>query len=160
MILFRQEFGGDPQIFWSFMSLKSCFIAVLLRNFRIFSNLEFYVRRLFKWNSLRNFQKLPEIFSTFSNSKKTNIFVTKWVKNYYIDQNSAKFSFKTPKMVNFSLKTSIFKVLGAFGAKNWDFYVPKKADFLEFGSSLGQCPPKFIYDVIPSRSGVFYVSTQ
>ena len=58
---------GDPQFFWSCMSpYLTLFIAFVLTNFR---NLEFYVRQFFSKIS----QKFPEIFSTFSKSKKKTI---------------------------------------------------------------------------------------
>ena len=43
------------------------------------------------------------------NRKKTNIFVSKVVQNYYIDQNLAKFSLKTPKIAYLLKKLNFSK---------------------------------------------------
>ena len=55
----------------------------------------------------RTKRKHPEIFSTFSKLKETIVFVTKLVQNDCINQNLVKFSHKTPKNVQFLLKTLI-----------------------------------------------------
>ena len=82
-------------------------------------------------NFSRISEKISEIFSTFSKSKKTIIFVTKLVRNEYIDQNLVKFSHETPKNGQFSLKTLNFSQFSAPSAPKFGVLCPKKADFLE-----------------------------
>ena len=117
--------GGTPQNFGVLCPPKECFIALLVRIFENFQNLEFYLRHFFSKNSpeFPNFSWNFLIF--FKSEKKTIIFVTKFVQIDYIDQNLAKFSHKTPKDGHFLLKPSIFQIFGAFGAENLEFYVPK-----------------------------------
>ena len=64
-------FLGDPQNFWSFMSLphKKCFIAFSRKIFWKFSKLGVLCPEIF-------FEKFPEIFSNFSKSKKNYYFCT------------------------------------------------------------------------------------
>ena len=73
--------GGTPQKnFWEFYPPPT--IDALLhfywQIFENFQNLEFYVRQFFR----KNYRKFPEIFSTFSKSKKKNY--------YHCSQNSPK----------------------------------------------------------------------
>ena len=100
----RDEFGGGPQNFWSFMSPhKGCFIAFLRKNFRKFSKFGVLCPPIFFEKFPKISKKFPEIFSIFAKSKKTTVFVTKSVRNDYIDQNLVKISHKTPKHFQFSL---------------------------------------------------------
>ena len=128
--LYQRYFGGTPQIFWSFMSpYLPLFIAFLLTNFRKFSKFGVLCPAIF-------FEKFPENFLKFSqlfqNRKRNFYFYTKIVHNHYINQNFAKFSLKTPKKSRFFPKNpKFFKIFGAFGAENLEFYVPKILNFLE-----------------------------
>ena len=94
----------------------------------------------------QNFLKFREIFSTFSKSKKTIDFVTKLIQNYYIDQNLAEFSHKTPKNGNFFLKALNFSKFSASSAPKIRSFMSQKTDFLELGSPppLGQGPPNYL----------------
>ena len=110
---------------------KGCFIAFLLTNFRKFSKFGVLCPAIFFEKFPKISRKFPEIFSTFSKSKKTITFAPKIVQNHYINQNLAKFSLKTPKNGRFFLKTpKFFKIFGAFGAENVEFYVPKMWSFM------------------------------
>ena len=135
--------GGTPQNFWSFMSPhKGCFIAFLRKNFRKFSKFGVLCPAIFFEKFPKISKKFPEIFSTFSKSKKTIIFVTKLVQNDYIDQNLVKFSHKTPKNDHFSLKTLNFSKFSAPSApKIWSFMSQKSRFFWSQGPPLGQGPP-------------------
>ena len=124
------------------------FIAFLLTNFRKFSKFGVLCPAIFFEKFPKISRKFPEIFSTFSKSKKTAIFTPKIVHNHYINQNFAKFSLKTPKNSRFFPKNpKFFKIFGAFGAENLEFYVPKILNFLEKGSPpwAGGPPPKKNY---------------
>ena len=155
------------------------FIAFLFTNFRKFSKCGVLCPAIFYEKFPEISQKFPEIFSTFSKSKKTIIFApkivqyhyinqnlakfslnhlsanefsmvsfsvpTKIVHNHYINQNLAKFSLKTPKNSRFFPKNpKFFKIFGAFGAENLEFYVPKIPIFLEKGSPPGRGVPSKI----------------
>ena len=130
-IRIRDEFGGGtPQNFWSFMSPhKGCFIAFLRKNFRKFSKFGVLCPAIFFEKFPKISRKFPEIFSTFSKSKKTIIFVTKLVRNDYIDQNLVKFSHKTPKNDHFPLKPLIFQNFRRLRRRKFGVLCPKKADF-------------------------------
>ena len=111
----------------------------------------------------KNCPKFPKIswnFVNFFKIKKTIIFVSKLVWNHYIDENSAEFSHKTPKKRSIFSKTPLFfKIFGAFGALNLEFYVPKIPKFLEKGSPLGGGPPpKYLW--MNHRYRVLQVSTE
>ena len=75
------------------------------------------------------FQKIPKNLSKifknlFNNIKieKTIILVPKLVWNHYINENLAKFTHKTPKNVQFSLKALNFSQFSAPSApKIWSF---------------------------------------
>ena len=125
------------------------FIAFLLTNFRKFSKCGVLCPAIFFEKFPKISQKFPEIFSTFSKSKKTVIVTPKIVHNHYINQNLAKFSLKTPKNGQFFLKNpKFFKIFGAFGAENVEFYVPKMWSFMSQRVppwSRGP-PPKLISD--------------
>merc|ERR1712163_8891 len=111
----RVFFGGGAQNFWSFMSpYLPLFIAFLLTNFRKFSKFGVLCPAIFFEKFPKISRKFPEIFSTFSKSKKTITFAPKIVQNHYINQNLAKFPRKTPKIADFSLKTL-----------NFEFHVPR-----------------------------------
>ena len=127
----RDELGGTPQNFWSFMSPhKVLFIAFLLTNFRKFSKFGVLCPAFFFEKFPKISKKFPEIFSTFSKSKKTIIFVTKLVQNDYIDENLVKFSHKTPKNGQFFLKTPNFSKFSAPSApKIWSFMSQKTRFF-------------------------------
>ena len=56
----------------------------------------------------QNFPKFVKIFQLFQNRKIDIIFELKLVQNLFIDQNLVKFSPKSKKTANFSLKTAIF----------------------------------------------------
>ena len=59
--------GETPQNFWSFMSPhKSCFIAILIKNFRKFSKFGVLCPAIFFEKFPEISRKFPEIFSTFS----------------------------------------------------------------------------------------------
>ena len=78
----------------------------------------------------QNFQKIPQIFSSFSKLKNSIVFVANLVKKDYIDQNLVKVYYKTPKNVQFLLKTLNFSIFfGDFGDENLKFYVPKTRYF-------------------------------
>ena len=118
---------------------KVRFIAFLLTNFRNFSKFGVLCPAFFFRKIPQNFQKFPEIFSTFSKSKKTIVLVTKLVQNGYIDQHSVKFSHKTPKNVQFLLKTLNFSKFSAPSApKIWSFMSQKSRFFGVRVPSLGQ----------------------
>ena len=89
-------------------------------------------------------EKFPEILSTFSKSIKTFIFVPKLVQNHYIDQNLAKFSHKTPKTANFSLKSLIFQNFRRLRRRKFGVLSPQKSRiFWRRGPPLGPgSPPK------------------
>ena len=79
--------GGTPQNFWSFMSPTRYVLLHFKKEFsKIFKIWSFMYGHFFR-KIPQNFQKFPEIFSTFSKLKKTIVFVTKLVQNDYIDQN-------------------------------------------------------------------------
>ena len=82
MKLIRVVFGGGtPKIFGV---LCPPTIDVLLHfYYQIFKIWSFMPLNFFRKIS----QKISEIFSTFSKSKQTVIFVPKLVQNHYIDQN-------------------------------------------------------------------------
>ena len=108
--------------------------------------MEFYVRHFFRKIS-QNFPKISRNFLNFFKIEKTAIFTLKIVHNHYINQNLTKFSLKTPKNSRFFPKNpKFFKIFGAFGAENLEFYVPKIPNFLEKGSPPlgGGSPPKNI----------------
>merc|ERR1711989_70498 len=101
--------------------MGGCFIAFLLTNFRKFSKFGVLCPAIFFEKFPKISKNFPEIFSTFSKSKKkTIIYVTKLVQNDYIDQNSVKFSLKTPKNGQFFLKNLDFSKFSAPSApKIW-----------------------------------------
>ena len=75
------------------------------------------------------FEKFPEKlwnFFNFSKSKKTTIFGPKLVQNHYMDQNVAKFSPKTTKKANFSLKLIFFQNFGRFRRPKFVLLILKK----------------------------------
>ena len=122
--------------------------------------MEFYVGQFFSKNFPKISQKFPEIFSTFSKSKKTVIVAPKIVHNHYINQNLAKISLKTPKNSQFFPKNpKFFKIFGAFGTENLEFYVPKMWSFMSKRVPLGSAPPpKLISDFYLSHISLFQVS--
>ena len=101
--------GGGGQNFWNFTSPHTvCCIAFLRKNFRKFLKFIVSCPAIFSKNSTKlpwNLRKFSQLFQ----NRKTVIFLTKLVQNYYIDQNLAKFSHKTPKTSFFSLKPSVFQ---------------------------------------------------
>merc|ERR1712163_47553 len=110
----RVFFGGTPQNFWSFMSpYLPLFIGFLLTNFRKFSKFGVLSPAIFFENFTKISRKFPEIFSTFSKSKKITIFTPKIVHNHYINQNLVKFSHKTPKNYRFFPKNPKFSNFSA-----------------------------------------------
>ena len=78
----------------------------------------------------------PKIFSTFPKLKKSINFEHELVQNHYIDQIWPKFPSKLQKTAIFTKKRIFFKIFGAFGAENLEFYVPKIPGFLELGPPL------------------------
>ena len=91
--------GGTPNFFGSFMSPYQPFLLHFYsQNFEIWS---FMSGNFFRKIS----RKFPEIFSPFSKSKSTIIIALNIVQNHYIGQNLAKFSLKSKKTADFSLKT-------------------------------------------------------
>ena len=134
---------GPPQIFWSFMSpYLPLFIAFLLTNFRKFSKFGVLCPAIFFEKFPKISRKFPEIFSTFSKSKKTAIFTPKIVHNHYINQNLAKFSLKTPKNSRFSLKILDFSKFSAPSApKIWSFMSQKFGVLCPKGSPPGRGVP-------------------
>ena len=120
------------------------FIAFLLTNFRKFSKCGVLCPAIFFEKFPKISQKFPEIFSTFSKSKKTVIVTPKIVHNHYINQNLAKFSLKTPKMADFSLKTLNFSKFSAPSApKMWSFMSRKCGVLCPKGSPpLSRGPPQ------------------
>ena len=101
---------------WGFLCLirnphHPLFIRFLRNKFRGFASFVPHSKAFF-------FEKFPEIFSTFSKSKKIIVFVPKLVQNHYIDQNLAKFYLKTTKNCRFFLKNlHFFKIFAAFGGE-------------------------------------------
>ena len=102
-----------------YVPLPTPFYCIFINKFsKIFKMWSFMSGNFFRKIS----QKFPEIFSTFSKSKKTIIFAPKTVQNHNINQNLAKFSLKIPKIVDFSLKTLNFSKFSAPSApKMWSF---------------------------------------
>ena len=96
------------------------------------------------------FEKFPENFlkisQLFKNRNKTIVIALKIDQNHYIYQNLAKFSLKTPKNSRFSHKNpKFFKIFGAFGAKNLEFYVPKIWSYMSKRVRLGSGSPQLIF---------------
>ena len=83
------------------------FIAFSLTNFRKFSKFGVLCPAIFFEKFPKISRKFPEIFSTFSKSKKTAIFTPKIVHNHCMNQNFAKFSLKTQKIANFKNKLMV-----------------------------------------------------
>ena len=122
------------------------FITFLLTNFRKFSKFGVLCPAIFFQKFPKISRKVPEIFSTFSKSKKNYHFCT---------HNSQKLLFKskfdqifpyTPRNTRFVLKNSeFFKIFGAFGPENLDFYVPEVRSFMSARVPLlgGGFPPKY-----------------
>ena len=134
------EFYGPPH--------KVRFIAFLLTNFRKFSKFGVLCPAIFFEKFPKISKRFPEIFSTFSKSKKTIIIVTKLVQNDYVDQNLAKFSNKTKKRPFFPKNYQFFKTFVAFDAENLEYDVPKTRFFRVRVSPLGLGPPNLSLIVI------------
>ena len=71
-------------------------------------------------------KKFPEILTTFLKSKETIVFVSKLVRNCYIDEKLAKLSHITPKSGQFFLKPLIFQNFRRLRRRNLVIYVPKE----------------------------------
>ena len=103
MILIRVEFGGGAKFLEFYVPHKSCFIAFLRKNFRKFSNLEFYVKQIFSKNFPKFLKNFLKIFNFFKIERKY-YFCTQINSKYYIDENLVKFCHKTPKRPIFHKK--------------------------------------------------------
>ena len=115
------------------------FIAFLLTNFRKFSKFGVLCPAIFFEKFPKISKNFPEIFSTFSKSKKTIIFAPKTVQNHNINQNLAKFSLKTPTNRRFLLKNSIVLKFSAPSARKiWGFMSQKFGVLCPKGSPLGR----------------------
>ena len=130
--------GPFPNHFWSQLtwinfqtifnisnkiSSNQCFIEFLLTNFRKVSKFGVLCSPFLPLNFSEFLKNFLKNFQLFQNRKKTIVFVTKLVQNDYIDQHSVKFSHKSPKNVQFLLKTLNFSKFSA--PKIWSFMSQK-----------------------------------
>ena len=130
-------FGEMGKVFVVLCPPANVFIAFLYTIFRKFSCfavsiLQSYVRPLFA-KIARNFQKI-RTFINFFKIEKTIVIVSKSLLNYYVCQNSDKFSHNTAKSSNFNLDLS--KVFGDLDAENLLFHISKDPSFLQLASPL------------------------
>ena len=94
----------------SFFILLCLFKKIFLRFYCIFNKEFSGISKFWILIPMIFFEKFPKISNiswnifNFSKIEKTISFVPKLVQNHYIDQNLAKFSDKTPKTADFSLR--------------------------------------------------------
>ena len=108
-------------------------------------------------NDYPNFPKhLLKFCKLYQNLKKTIIFVTKLVQNYYTDQNSANFSLKTLKLP-FSLKSFIFQNFRRLRPRKFGVLYPKITDFI----GVGVAPKNNLLDIlsIPTERNLAIISS-